>query len=226
MRTGHTSARNGLLAAGIPLLMQLLSCAPITASVESHGAIAPESAKTYVFNCSDAFNFVARTGEGQVWLFLPGNTVRYQQLKDGRYSDGESMFEINGEISTLETAEGRHLECVNDRRSAIWEHAKLNGADFRAVGNEPGWNLEIRHQSMIALATNYGMDQYEFELPEAETDTTARTTRYKVVQDGHELLISLSGKPCRDVMSGESFETTVEVIFDGQVLTGCGRALH
>jgi len=43
----------------------------------------------------------------------------------------------------LEAEEGIRLNCRNNRAMAICVDAKLRGVDFRAVGNEPGWNLEI-----------------------------------------------------------------------------------
>lgn len=43
----------------------------------------------------------------------------------------------------LEVGKKRHVHCKNNRAEAIWEDAKLRGVDFRAVGNEPGWHLEL-----------------------------------------------------------------------------------
>ena len=37
--------------------------------------------------------------------------------------------------------------------------------------------------------------------------------------------VLIEGKPCVDSMSGESFQTTVTVTFDGKIYAGCGRAL-
>ncbi len=44
-----------------------------------------------------------------------------------------------------------YLDCTYDRRASIWEHAKLSGVDFRAVGNEPGWVLEVREGDVCLL---------------------------------------------------------------------------
>lgn len=105
---------------------------------------------------------------------------------------------------------------------AIWERAKLDGADFRAVGNEPGWNLEIRAGNQLLLVTDYGKSRVELPLPEPTLDPDARRTRW----DAGELVLDVIGRPCRDTMSGEQFETQVLVTWEGQTLRGCGRALH
>jgi uncharacterized membrane protein len=135
-------------------------------------------------------------------------------------------FWTKGQEALLKDRSKTHRGCQNDPRRAVWEHAKLNGADFRAVGNEPAWNLEILQQSKIVLITDYGTNRYEFELPEPAVDREARITRYETSQNRHELIIVLRGQPCRDTMSDETFETAVVVTLDGRELRGCGRALH
>ena len=186
----------------------------------------PETGRTYAFTCTDGFNFVARTTEdGQAWLFLPSGTVNLQAETAGAYLSNNVTLTIEGEQSHLQEPGGTH-SCRNKRRQAIWEHAKLNGADFRAIGNEPGWNLEIRSQSKIILVTNYGSEKYEFDLPEPDIDKASRTTRYNIDQDGQQMKLRISGEPCSDSMSGEQFESAVEVVINGNTMRGCGRALH
>ena len=120
----------------------------------------------------------------------------------------------------------KHKGCINNYAKAIWEDAKLNGWDYRAVGNEPGWHLEIRNQSRLILVTDYGSVRHEFDLPEPVIDPVAGTTRYEVAQDGQTMVLTISGESCRDSMSGEEFESTAEVILNEKRLRGCGRALH
>ena len=186
----------------------------------------PTLIQTYVFKCGDKFNFVARIEDNKAWLFLPGETIETYKVTDTLYRSLEASLRLDGNKGSLESFQGNYENCRNIQRQAVWEHAKLNGADFRAIGNEPGWHLEIHSQSKIVLVTNYGSEQYEFDLPEPEADTTASTTLYKVNQDGQELSLTILGEPCSDSMSGERFESSVEVVFNGQTLQGCGRALH
>ena len=42
-----------------------------------------------------------------------------------------------------------HTQPHENRRAAIWAQAKLDGVDFRATGNEPGWKLEITEGRQI-----------------------------------------------------------------------------
>ena len=91
-------------------------------------------------------------------------------------------------------------------RNDVWHAAKLRGVAFRAVGQEPGWLLEITNGEAILLVE----------------DKSARKT---VFQTGPGTSVTIEGIPCNDSMSGESFQTTVTVTLDGKTYTGCGRAL-
>ena len=143
-----------------------------------------------------------------------------------RYSDGSITFWSKGEEALLETDENSHRNCRNNRRKAIWEDAKLNGIDFRAVGNEPGWHLEIRTGDKIVFVGDYGQSRYQFATPEPKVDQRSRTTTYEVQEAGHRAVIEIDGRSCGDTMSDETFEATVTVTLDGKKYRGCGRALH
>lgn len=112
--------------------------------------------------------------------------------------------------------------CRNNRRRAVWEHAKLDGVDFRGIGNEPPWVLELREMSRIVLIAEYGQKRVERPLPNAVTDQARKITRW----DAGDLQIEISAEICHDGMSGESFGSRVVIHWQGQVLTGCGRPLH
>ena len=185
--------------------------------------------QTFVYECQDGTQFTARVEGEKVWLFLPSGTVSLPHVEaasGAKYGDGKTLFWNKGEVAMLERDGHKRTECKNNRSKAIWEDAKLRGADFRAVGNEPGWNLELSRDYGIVFVTNYGTDKYNFPLPEPVSDKEAGTTLYSVSADGHELSILLELGPCIDSMSGEQFETKVIITFDGTELNGCGRPLH
>jgi uncharacterized membrane protein len=119
-----------------------------------------------------------------------------------------------------------YLNCEHDRRASIWEHAKLSGVDFRAVGNEPGWVLEIREGNRLDLSYDYGQATLSAVITETETDSEARTTVYHGADGSRRLEVRLSGQTCSDTMADETYPTRVEVIFEDRRLTGCGRPLH
>ncbi len=108
--------------------------------------------------------------------------------------------------------------------TSVWHKAKLRGVSFRAIGQEPGWLLEITTGTEILLITDYGETKTAYPYAEPEVDSENRKTRYVIADGDVEILIE--GRDCRDVMSGEQFSVTVTVTSKARRLAGCGRALH
>jgi uncharacterized membrane protein/membrane-bound inhibitor of C-type lysozyme len=185
---------------------------------------------TFVYECEDGngAEFVASLRRDTLWAFLPSATRALPHVAAAsgvRYSDGETVFWSKGPDAFLESPSDTLRGCRNNPRRAVWEHAKLSGVDFRAVGNEPGWHMEIRPE-VIVLVTDYGEHRYAFPTPAPDEDDVERSTTYRTEADGIALEITLRGERCTDTMSDEAYETSVEVLLDGRRLMGCGRALH
>lgn len=185
-----------------------------------------DPATTMVYECDDGYEFVARIQGETAWVFLPETTAALPHAppaSGARYGEGSLTYWSQGEEALLEVAGSEHVSCANNRRRAVWEHAKLNGADFRAVGNEPGWVLEIYPRRMV-LVTDYGEHRYEFATPEPVVNE--RRTFYETSDRGLRILVSIELSECRDTMSDQVFQTRVAVILDDITYHGCGRALH
>ena len=208
--------------------MVLAACASLSGKAPEITSTIDAASSTFFFECEDQYVFVARTREAHVWLFLDDVTVnlpRRLSASGEKYQSAEYLFWNKGGEALLKTADGKQRQCKNNRARAVWEAAKLNGVDFRAVGNEPGWFLELSGD-LLVLETDYGASRYEFSTPPADVDAVARLTRYQVTENGRNLLLELKGSRCRDTMTGEDFPTSVSVTLDARVFQGCGRALH
>jgi putative lipoprotein len=106
----------------------------------------------------------------------------------------------------------------------VWHQAKLRGVSFRAIGQEPGWLLEITTGTEIFLSTDYGQSKIHYQYTDPEVDVEDHRTLY-ITGDG-DVEILIQGKDCKDTMSGEHFSVTVTVTIKEKKLAGCGRALH
>lgn len=104
-----------------------------------------------------------------------------------------------------------------------WENARAAGVDFRAIGQEPGWLLDIYTAERIVLEWDYGEQRAAFTLPEP-TYPAEGQTRYDAQSEAHALSVIIRRVPCQDSMSGEAFPASVEVMIDGRALQGCGRS--
>ncbi len=96
----------------------------------------------------------------------------------------------------------------------------MRGVDLRAVGNEPGWLLELDHERGMLVLLNYG-----------ETILKTLPPRLKIYPmqirtETHRIEIITEDKGCRDVMSGEYSPLTVTMTVNGTPYSGCGRHLN
>jgi putative lipoprotein len=98
------------------------------------------------------------------------------------------------------------------------------GVDFRAVGQEPGWIVDIYTRGIIKMVWAYGENYAEFAVEPPNT-TQEGATRYEAASDGRALVVTIRRAPCQDAMSGEAYPATVEVVIDGTTLNGCGRSV-
>lgn len=211
--------------------MALSGCTYTATDHEAHTETpaAETKAQTFVYECPDDFDFVARTETGKVWLFLPGKTIDLPHVPSAsgtRYSNGSDTFWSKADEALIETSDGKHAGCRNNRARAIWEHAKLNGVDFRALGNEPGWYMEISNKQDILLVTDYGQRTYRFLSSIIKSEPNNRTTIYSASINDSTIEVVIKGDACRDSMSGEAFSATVSVRIDNKKYHGCGKALH
>jgi uncharacterized membrane protein len=133
------------------------------------------------------------------------------------------------EPAKQETPEAPEAEsAANDTQAALasmptWEAARAAGVDFRAIGQEPGWIIDVYAQDRIVALLDYGQSRLEFPRSEP-TYPVEGSTRYETQANGHTLAITIRRFPCEDAMSGEPYPSTVEVVVDGRTLNGCGRS--
>jgi len=182
-------------------------------------------ARTWVFMCPDESSYAVRATEREAWVFRAGASLRLTAVSDGsplRYEQGDVQLAIDGDKGVLSEPGKETFTCLNDRRQAIWEHAKLDGVDFRGIGNEPPWVLELREMSRIVLITEYGANRIERPLPQPISDKTRKMTRW----DAGDLQIEITAELCHETMSDEAMSSRVVIYWQGKVLRGCGRPLH
>ncbi len=113
---------------------------------------------------------------------------------------------------------------TNLARMPGWDAARAAGVDFRGVGQEPGWMLDIYTNGNIKFVYDYG--EHYAELAAGQPNTTQEgATRYEAHSDGVSVAVTIRRFPCQDAMSGEGYPSTVEVVVDGRTLNGCGKSV-
>lgn len=128
------------------------------------------------------------------------------------------------ESTPAESAAADHSNAANLAQMPSWQEARARGVDFRAVGQEPGWLLDIYVRNRIRLLWDYGESLADFPLtaPDASQEGV---TRYRTQANGRTLTIVIRRTPCSDAMSGEAYPARVDIEIDGRALDGCGRSV-
>ncbi len=161
----------------------------------------------------------------KVWLFTDTLSLALQKVPSSsglKYEKEGIHYFSKGYEASLETPNIKYTNCSNNRYKAIWEDAKLRGNDFRAIGNAPGWYLEIAEDgAKTVLVTEYGNEKYELDLGKAFR--SSQSTRYKI--KGF-IDILIENKRCNDSMTGKSFESSVSIKLNKKRYKGCGKSLH
>ena len=172
------------------------------------------------FDC-DTLALTATFHDDRVVIELPERALTLPQVVSGsgaRYSNGVVTFWNKGREATFEMT-GRIQTC-RERREP-WQEAADRGVDFRAVGQEPGWFLEIDRGKQIRVVYDYA--EHEMVTPAPDPFTKGTSTVYDVMVEAGHLVVKIEDASCRDAMSGEAFPQSVTVTIRNQTLRGCGR---
>ena len=93
------------------------------------------------------------------------------------YSDGPSMVKPIW-LLALVLCGCTQVESPEASFGGVWHQAKLRGVSFRAIGQEPGWLLEITDGSEILLVTDYGQTKTSYPYVEPDVFEEERRTRF------------------------------------------------
>ena len=105
----------------------------------------------------------------------------------------------------------------------LFAEVKEKEVAFRAVGNEPGWVLEIISDKKVLFITNLGQDKTHFEVIEKFSDYGS--IEYKMRSENNILHVRIENRRCQDTMFERVYESTVYINFDEVNMKGCGKAL-
>lgn len=140
-----------------------------------------------------------------------------------RYADDAgNEFWTRGDSARLALAGEAARECTRSARPSPWFDAAARGVRFRAIGNEPGWLLEVGHGERPSLRAelDYGERTVELEgLAPAGDGWTAEAP------DGTGVALEVERRECSDGMSGARFEATVRLRVGDAAYDGCGAWL-
>lgn len=187
--------------------------------------VEPVSADEQHFVCGDDFSFSVRFEADSAHVRLPEAELvlpRAVSASGARYAaDGYELHTRRAE-AVFTTPDTSYRDCTERDRHSVWEDARGRGVSFRAVGQEPGWLLEVSESGLI-VETDYGTDRHEAQEYVRENDSEGFTLR--AVGTSADIRVEATEEQCVDTMSGERFEARVRLIVENRELDGCGRHL-
>ena len=217
----------GLLAACKPAAEPVVAPAP----AEPAAPAPVEATVTSVnFQCGDerisaAFDNAA----GNVTLSIGGQPLTLPQAvaaSGARYADDQgNEFWNKGSNATLTRGGQPAVECAQTELASPWDQAKARGAAFRAVGNEPGWAVEVGLGEAPALTATLDNGERNIEVAQAQALTGGNSGFSGKAGDGTAVELLIKRETCTDAMSGEAFAASAQLKVGDKTYSGCGRFL-
>ncbi len=135
--------------------------------------------------------------------------------------DGVMVWSKGG--STTVEVDDRRLENCTLAPQTEQKDEHPPDLQFRAVGQEPGWIVEVTDDS-LRFAWAYA--QREVTTSQFVTDTDDERMLYGAHTDRGPLRVVARPQYCTDPMSGRLFSHTVTVTLAGDTHTGCGHPVR
>lgn len=147
------------------------------------------------------------SADGRTWTLRPERSASGERMVS--VDDDGSWIWVKGDAAMLQLEGAPQPEC------------RLIGARplFRAVGNEPGWRLDVRADGLSLLLDNGATHVFG---PSPLVIDGAGMRSYEAVSAGGPLSALVWARHCEDSMTGMPHPQTVEVRWQDRVLKGCG----
>ena len=233
-------AAQWLLFASLPVTLLFSACGagkqptatppaaePHTPAPATAPAPAPPVAAPTRWRCNELL-VSAVFPEQRAELSFSGRKLQLPIAQSGsgaRYADGKGNELWNkGDAATLALAGEEKRDCTVTQDVSPWENARTRGIVFRAIGQEPGWWVEIGSGDSPPLHAE--LDYGERKIVVARSMGTSSTPGYGgKTDDGITVVLRTKSESCSDAMSGERFDTSAELTVGDKVYEGCGAYL-
>jgi len=163
----------------------------------------------------------------RVTLSYSGRTRSLPQAASAsgaRYADDiGNEFWTKGDSGTL-TLDGEKHECTLTRLGSPWDDARARGIAFRAVGNEPGWMVEVGRGEAPSLHAQLDFGSRTLDIARVEPRAQGDGWTGKSA-NGTQVELVAERKPCQDD-AGARFDVTAQLRAGGKTYTGCGAFLE
>lgn len=186
-----------------------------------------DTGEPVVYQCGQA-RVEAQYREAAVTLTLPDTRLSLPQAvaaSGARYEIPGTQWWTKGSEATLER-NGVRTDCAEVDASSPWTEARERGVGYRAIGQEPGWIVEVYRgeKPRLTAQLDYGTRTLSYASAEPFTEPGG-TVGFRAGEGVDALELRIAREPCSDVMNGEAFDTRATLVTAGATFAGCGRYL-
>lgn len=217
----------GLLHLAALLAVALSATAAVGGGEPSTAARDDPIGRTWVHDCPGGRSFVVEVSGDRVRLFTDAGPVRLARAvsaSGARFTDGRHLYWSKGRNARIATPAGAWAACAGREIVDPREAARLRGVDVRAIGQEPGWIVELRQEDRLVAVLDYGARSLSAPAPPPQVEDGA--TVWRTTSGSRSVTLRLDDTPCRDAMSGRPFPATARLTIDGEAWIGCARRLE
>ena len=182
------------------------------------------------FQCNEVALGASASDGDAVRLSYSGQRLELPAIHSAtgtRYADdqGNEMLIKDDGSGVLVLAGEQRRDCVRSDRASPWDIAADDGVTYRAVGQEPGWLVEVTGgegdgATALTAHLDYGQRMLEVLDLQRDGDSFSGSTA-----TGEGVELAVEERECVDPMSGERFRTAASLAVDGQQYEGCGSWL-
>ncbi|HSG90874.1 MAG TPA: MliC family protein [Pseudomonadales bacterium] len=204
--------------------MRTLDAAPPPPSA----AATADASPLFAWGCDNDARLLTRYDEASQDLALEIDGERHRLRSRRRASGaawaGEDLEFWNQGGEAVFTRDGVATRCEVDVVRTEDARAAAAGAVLRALGNEPGWSLEI-HPQRMTWVSDYGTRTRVFDAPARAESAAGSAQRWRAGGAAGELEVLVTEASCTDD-GGRVFPVSVTLTFEGRSFPGCGRRLE
>lgn len=214
--------------APVPARETVADAAPTAAEQPAPPSETVAAASTTRWRCGEIL-LTAVYGDDKVDLSFSGRDLQLpiaRSASGARYADalGNELWS-KGEQAELTLAGQEKRECTVTEHTSPWEDAERRGAVFRAIGQEPGWWVEVGSGDSPPLRAELDYGQRKIDI--ARTQGISSTPGFGgETADGTDVVLRTRSEACSDAMSGEPFEYSATLTVGDKTYEGCGAYLN
>ena len=181
--------------------------------------------QTLVYECAN-YEFVSQLSSEGMTIWLQDRQVMLlpeRSASGTKYGEGDVELWTKGEQARLSVGSVIHKDCQLAPDRAPWEDARRRGVNFRAFGEQPDWQLEIRDERHLLFIGGRSMNRILAPNPEVSLESGTRV--YRASTPETEVRVQIVDELCSDFASGDSYPSRVTVYVNSKRYRGCGSSL-